>query len=225
MKSTLLLSIFFGLVSWGCDSKPTQPSEAAVPAEPPTKPAETRVEAPTADTQPKSATPPTKNLAPRAAEGVKPAELQFFPPSDWTVEAASNAMRKAQYKLPRAASDTSDAELVIFYSGKMGMGPVEANLNRWAGQFSQPDGAKSREKMQTSTRKGAAGNITDATLEGTYIAEKVMGSGERYSEANWKMLGAILESDHGPYYLKLVGPKATVDAHAAAFQEFVATAK
>ena len=52
-----------------------------------------------------------------------------------------------------------------------------------------------------------------------------MGSGQRYHESGGKLMGAILESDHGPYYLKLVGPKATVEAHAAAFRAFVSSAK
>jgi hypothetical protein len=35
------------------------------------------------------------------------------------------------------------------------------------------------------------------------------------------MLVAVIEADGGSYYAKLVGPKATVDAHRAKFTKFI----
>ncbi|MCC7013848.1 MAG: hypothetical protein IT454_14925 [Planctomycetes bacterium] len=221
MKHVLWFPLFAAVAACSPDA-PANDGRAAAPAEPQLEePA--RVEAPSTPTPASGAT--KKPQAPGVDAPSAAKELSFTAPEGWISEPPSNAMRKGQYRLPPSAGDTAAAELVIFYSGKMGMGPLEANLNRWALQFEQTDGSKSRDKMTNTTRRVDAGAVTETELEGTYVAEKVMGSGERYHESGWKLMGAILESDHGPYYLKLVGPKATVEAHAAAFRAFVSSAK
>jgi hypothetical protein len=171
--------------------------------------------------------PATKQPDAPAAEAppAKRGELAFTPAADWIVETPVGAMRKAQYKLPRAEGDAVDAELVVFFNGKLGNGPIEVNLKRWASQFEVEGGGVAREKLVSSTRRTDAASVTEASIEGTYVAEKTPGSGERYHEPGWKLMGAILESEAGPYYVRLVGPKATVDAHAAAFREFVSSAR
>ena len=58
------------------------------------------------------------------------AGLTFTAPDTWKKVATSSSMRVAQYALPRAAGDTQDAELVVYYFGGSG-GTVEANLARW----------------------------------------------------------------------------------------------
>jgi hypothetical protein len=63
--------------------------------------------------------------------------------------------------------------------------------------------------------------VHEVALEGTYVAETSPGSGVRVREPGWRLLAAIVESDHGPYYAKLVGPGATVEAHAAGFRAFL----
>jgi hypothetical protein len=41
------------------------------------------------------------------------------------------------------------------------------------------------------------------------------------NKPGFRMLAAIIESDHGAYYVKLVGPEKTVQEHAAAFRGFI----
>ncbi|MDP6039208.1 MAG: hypothetical protein QGG64_11715, partial [Candidatus Latescibacteria bacterium] len=48
-------------------------------------------------------------------------------PDGWVSEPPSNAMRKAQYRLP---GDGGDAELVVTHFGASGAGGVEANIAR-----------------------------------------------------------------------------------------------
>jgi hypothetical protein len=60
-------------------------------------------------------------------------------PSGWTSRAPSSTMRLAEYVLP-ATADAS-AEVVVFFFGPAQGGSVDANLARWRGQFSNPDGA------------------------------------------------------------------------------------
>lgn len=164
--------------------------------------------------------------APAAAAAAKPARppgapLVFEPASDWVVETPTSSMRKAQYKLPRAAGDPEDGECVVYFFGAMGGGGVEPNVERWCSQFAQPDGRDSKDRLVRSERKVGGMPVTEVQLHGTYVAETAPGSGERVNKPGFAMLGAIVESDHGAYYVKLVAPEATAHKHEAAFRDFI----
>jgi hypothetical protein len=205
------LSLCTGLAA--CSGK----EEAAEAAPPP--PAEAPAERETSVAAPSTEVPGT------AVERAPGAPLVFEPPSTWLVETPSSTQRKAQYKLPRVEGDAKDAECVVFFFGEMGGGGVEANLDRWCSQFEQPDGRDSKEVLVRSERKVAGMTVHEAELSGTYVAETSPGSGVRVNEPGWKMLAAIVESDHGAYYVKLTGPAATVDAHASEFRDFIGRVK
>jgi hypothetical protein len=148
-------------------------------------------------------------------------ELTFTLPEGWIAETPTVALRKVQARVPRAAGDDHDAELTVLWRGAVGMGPLDAQLTRWAQQLTQPDGGSSRERLLLSTRKVGTRTVTEAELAGTCVAEKQPGSPERWNEPDWKLLGAVIESEFGPYYLRLIGPRATVDAAAAGFRALI----
>src|SRR6187549_732359 len=76
--------------------------------------------------------------APAAAAAATPS-LAFVAQPGWVSETPATSSRKAQYRLPHASGDSEDAALVVYYFGGQG-GSVQANLERWAAQFEQPDG-------------------------------------------------------------------------------------
>lgn len=146
-----------------------------------------------------------------AADALRAARELVFPAQPgWERETPTSALRKAQFRLPRVAGDAEDASLVVFHFGAGGGGGHEANLARWAGQFEQPDGSDSRARLVSSTREVAGLDVLDVALDGTYVAETAPGSGTRVRKEGWRMLASIVASDHGAYYVKLVGPAATV---------------
>ncbi len=149
------------------------------------------------------------------------APLVFEPPADWAVEQPTSGTRKAQYKLPHAEGDTQDAECVVYFFGSMGGGGVEQNIDRWCSQFEQPDGRASKDLLVRSERRVAGMPVHEVELSGTYVAETSPGSGVRVNEPGFHLLAAILESDHGAYYVKLTGPGKTVKTHTTAFRDFV----
>lgn len=149
-----------------------------------------------------------------------PASLSFKAQPGWVVETPSSAMRKAQYSLPHGAESGEDASLVVYFFGGGG-GSREANLERWASQFEQPDGSPSADKLQSSTRTVAGHEVLDADLSGRYVAETAPGSGVHYDKPDWRMLATIVETPEGPYYFKLVGPAATVAHWKASYDAFV----
>ena len=203
---TLLL-----LLACACDSPPEPVKAPAAPA-------------PQAAPAPKAA--PAPQAAPAAAAPAAAAgDLQFTAPPGWVAETPSSKMRKAQYTLPRAEGDAADASLVLYYFGSGGGGGREANLERWAGQFEQPDGSDSSARMKSSDRTVNGLAVTDVDLSGTYVAETAPGSGERVREEGWRMLASIVETPAGPYYAKLVGPEKTVAHWKASYEAFVGSFK
>ena len=151
--------------------------------------------------------------------------LVFEPPPEWVVESPTSTMRKAQYRLPRAEGDPEDAECVVYFFGAMGGGGVDANIERWCSQFEQEGGRDSKDVLARSERKVNGLPVHEVQLSGTYVAETAPGSGVRVNKPGFRMLAAILESDHGAYYVKLVGPEATVQEHASAFRDFIGRVK
>lgn len=176
----------------------------------------------TADHPP--APPQAATARPEAGEA-KPARtpgapLRFTAQDGWIEEAPRSTTRKAQYRLPRANGDSADAELVVYFFSDGG-GSLEANLQRWASQFEQPDGSRSLDVMRRSQRSVAGMAVHEVDLAGTYVAETSPGSGQRLNEPGWRMLASIVESDHGPYYAKLVGPRDTVAHWEASYRRSI----
>ena len=130
-------------------------------------------------------------------------------------------MRKAQYALPGQAGE-ADASLVVFCFGPGQGGSVEANLERWYGQFKQPDGRTSSEVATSSEKMVDGMKVTLADVNGTY-APGAMGPFMPAADPQekYRMLAAIVDSPQGFYYFKLTGPGKTVAHWEKAFGQFV----
>jgi hypothetical protein len=152
------------------------------------------------------------------------AGLTFTPPDGWKPAGPSSSMRVAQFVLPRAAGDTQDAELVVYYFGGSG-GTVEANIERWLAQMQQPDGkpSGSAARRQTRSVNGLALALVD--VSGTYVAEMTPGSSKRHNSPNFRLRAAVVETPNGPYFVKLTGPAKTVAAWDKAYEQFLASVK
>lgn len=168
-------------------------------------------------TTPKPAPPP----APTPPAVASAPALILTPPAGWVVEVPTSKMRKAQYVLPHADGDSEDASLIVYYFGGQGGGTHEANLDRWAGQFEQPDGSSSAEAITSSERTIAGMSVFDATVSGTYVAETAPGSGERVNKPGWRMIASIVDTKEGPWYFKLVGPAATLAKWEPSYDTFL----
>ncbi len=143
-------------------------------------------------------------------------------PPGWVVESPSSSMRKAQYRLPQQGGDHEDASLVVFYFGAGQGGSIEANLERWFGQFKQPDGSASREKARVERKTVSGMEVTVADVSGTYASSAMgprMPAGD--PKPNHRMLAGIVETPRGSYFFKLTGPEQTVAHWKGSFDRFV----
>jgi hypothetical protein len=152
-------------------------------------------------------------LAPAAVKkNVKEPGITWKEPAGWTKVPQRSPMRLATYRVPRAGSDAEDAELALFHFGSNSGGGIDANMTRWAGQFSDVKPEEIRRSERT------ANHLTQHVMEiekGTFATGMPMGP--KKPKANSGMLAAIVETPTGLYFIKLTGPSGTVKAARADF--------
>lgn len=163
-------------------------------------------------TTPISTTPayPSGQASGRQALG----PLSAVAPKGWVAQQPSSSMRVAQYGLPGPAGE---ATLGIFFFGPGQGGSVEANIERWFGQFKQEDGQPAQGRRWT--RQVGDIEITGVDVSGTFSAG--MGMGDTTPQAGYRMLGAIAVHRSGTVFFKMTGPDQTIAQWAVSFDEFL----
>jgi hypothetical protein len=152
---------------------------------------------------------PSQSTAP-SMENVASADVIYRTPDGWISEPPSNSMRKAQYRIP-GAKGSEDAELGVFFFPGSG-GSVDANLDRWYGQFKQPDGSQTKDKVTSKKSVINSLAVTVVYVSGTYMKPRGGMMGGPVDEMkNYAMRSAIVETSNGPWFFKVVGPQITVD--------------
>lgn len=163
-----------------------------------------------------------------AADGkaIVAAGLRFAAPSGWTVENPSSKMRLAQLRIPSGKEGVEDGLVTVFHFGPGGGGGVQANLNRWAGQFKQEDGADPISRATIATAESEAGlELTTIELAGRYVTGPMSMETRSYDEPGWALVGGILEGEGGPWFFKGVGPAEVVEKNRDAFLEMLRAAR
>jgi hypothetical protein len=145
------------------------------------------------------------------------AGLSFNVPVEWTSRPPASAMRLAELVLPGPGGDTA----LVLYRFPGGAGGVDANIARWKGQFTAPEGKSIDELSTVVTQTRAPLTITRLDVRGTLTAETTPGAGDRQNADNSRLLAAIVEGVGDPFFLKAVGPAATLDLWDAAFVAMV----
>lgn len=161
----------------------------------------------------------TSIAPPLAGSGRGSAALDWTAPSDWIEEAPANAMRRAQYRVPGPGGD---AECVVYYFGPGQGGDAVANAERWAGQFSQPDGASSRDRLLSRRFEVGDVEVLQVEITGTYNSAMAMG-GPTESFPDYMLLGAIAEGADANWFFKFTGPESTVRPQRQAFEKMIRT--
>ena len=142
-------------------------------------------------------------------------DVQVAAPEGWEQVAPSSSMRVAEYALPVAGGEP--LRLAVF--ADIG-GGVEANVERWYGQFRQPDGSSTAARAlrtQVQTDGGLQATLVD--VSGTFSSGMGMGGGG--TSEGYRMLAAIVTSGTHVYYFKLVGPAAALATHEAGFEAMI----
>lgn len=144
--------------------------------------------------------------------------LKWTPPSNWENKGASG-MRAATYIAPPAKGDTEGAECAVF-DGGIG-GGVQANIDRWIGQFEQADGSSSASKAKQSKETINGMTVTMVDLTGVFAGGGMAMGQPSIKKPGYRLLGAIVEAPGGEVFFKMTGPAQTMAAAQADFQKML----
>ncbi len=174
-------------------------------------------------------TPPTTSGSQPATSGGRPAtggdskpaaatavtEFTWFaiePPKEWVPQAVRpNGVKKALYQLPPPSKELGAAEFSVTFFGREQGGGVEANLERWKGQFRKPEGMKDEEFAQVTKQTVDGMKITILEMRGDFFGNALPGVPDVPPQKDHAMFAATVETGGGTYYFKCVGPRATMD--------------
>jgi hypothetical protein len=143
-------------------------------------------------------------------------------PASWVAEKPTSKLRVAQFRVPRAKEDPQDAELVIFYFEGQG-GGVEDNVKRWKAMFFPPRGKTIDDVSTIEKMKAGDVPVTVLDVHGTYKYKKapIVPDNQAELRPNYRMLAAYFGSKNGPYFIRLVGPAATVEQNKKGFDAWL----
>jgi len=148
-------------------------------------------------------------------------DFLFTRPATWDWVIPSSAMRKVQLAVPDPDKGAGvKADVSFFYFGKDQGGTVQANIDRWAKQFSSPDGTPAR--ATTESRVIGSTPVTFVSAAGSFTAGMLDGS--ESAQSHFALRGAILENQTGNVFVKMTGPKSLVDAASPIFDSMIAEA-
>ena len=130
------------------------------------------------------------------------AGLHWTVPAGWKT-GGPKPMRAATYLV-------EDSECVVYFFGQGQGGSVQANLDRWKGQFAEPA------KAAIAKRVVHGLPVTTVDVSGSYA-----GMGGAAAKPGYRMLGAIIENPGGNIFLKFAGPAKTVAANQGKFEQLL----
>lgn len=140
--------------------------------------------------------------------------IQFQIPAGWEQVALSPAqqgMISASFKIPQAGDGV---KLTLSSVG----GGIDANLQRWKGQFQLPPG----ESPQQETLRVDDADAIWLDLRGTFDSGPAIDSGVA---SNMRMIGVAIPRSSRDFYLKLTGPREQLLKVEDEFRDFVQSAR
>ena len=145
----------------------------------------------------------------------KVSEQTFSKPAKWVEQKAASRMRAAQFGVPEKDGKPV-GECVFFYFGPGQGGGVQANVQRWLGQFAPEP--KPEQKVE-ETKIGGTPAVY-VFCEGTFMSGPPFG-GAKVAKPNYAMVAAVLGTKPGYIFVKMTGPKEAIDSSKVDFKKMI----
>ena len=146
------------------------------------------------------------------------AGVQWAAPAGWKAEAA-RPMRAATYAVAPASGDSDPAECGIYFFGPGQGGSVDANLERWRSQFTDPNGRTTPAKIDKGQVHGL--RVTRIDTSGSYSGMGGPMAAKAQTVPGYRLLGAIIEAPGGNIFVKFTGPMKTIAANQPKFEQLL----
>lgn len=139
--------------------------------------------------------------------------LNYTIPGSWQRVEPSSSMRVDEMLIDPISQTT----LAVFIFPKI-PGIVEANIERWKGQFQAETVTESVEQFNQAKLPVTIYQAEGVFLEAAEPMNPAAGVAER---EDYKMLTAIIELNDGAWFFKTVGPKQVIDNQKANFDQLI----
>jgi hypothetical protein len=117
---------------------------------------------------------------------------------------------------------TDQGRMTITLSG----GTIEANMQRWLGQFRLGRDADGEDAMQRESFEVGPLKVHQLDIAGTFFDMPKGPFGEKIERPDYRMLGAMIETPaSGTWYIKFYGPAELVEQQSEAFREMLSGLK
>lgn len=154
----------------------------------------------------------TSTMADDKAKAIEFGNYSMQVPKDWQQKQPSVRIIAYEFAAPAAEGDNTDGRLTVMGAG----GTIDANIERWYAQFTQPDGSNTADKAKVDKKAIAGQTVHTVDISGTYKDQRGPFA-PAVERANYRMLGAIVETKDGNVFFKFYGPDKTIAKHADAF--------
>src|ERR1700680_2868933 len=145
------------------------------------------------------------------------AGLKWTPPAGWKSSGATS-MRAATYPVAPVQGGQDGAECAVYFFGLGQGGTIQANIDRWEGQFKAPGGKPAPAKVAKVNIHGLPVTTIDVSGEYSGMAGP---AAPPVSVSDYRLLGAIIEGPGGNVFIKFTGPAKTMAANQAKFQRLL----
>jgi hypothetical protein len=136
-------------------------------------------------------------------------------PKGWGRKQARSSFIQAEFMLRRAEGDDADGRLTVSEAG----GSIEANIERWQGQFG---GATDNSHQEVIDVNGIKVTLVD--LSGDYL-DQPGPFAPAVKRSGYRMVAGIIPVNGQLHFVKAVGPHKTIQAHAEAIRAFIRSVK
>lgn len=136
-------------------------------------------------------------------------------PAGWPQMPPNSSFVVAEFALPRAEGDDEDGRLTISTAG----GTVEANIDRWKGQFAAQAQQATQEEIDVAGLK-----VTLVDLSGNFNDQRGPFA-PAVERTGYRMIAAIVPVEGQLHFIKATGPEKTIAAHADKIHEFIRTVR
>jgi hypothetical protein len=144
-------------------------------------------------------------------------KLQLKAPASWVRKKPQTMIVEYELAIPAVEPDTADGRMTVMAAG----GGVEANIDRWYSQFTQPDGGATRDRAKAKKIKVAGEDVHLVDVSGTFKDQRgpMTPAVER---PKYRMLAAIIATkSSGNYFIKFYGPERTVTENEKPFLSMI----
>ncbi len=149
-------------------------------------------------------------------------KLSLVVPADWKPVPPKSSIVEYEFMAPKSESKAEmQARVTVMQAG----GGVQANVDRWYGQFEQPDKSSTKDKAKVEKFEVAGSTVHFVDISGIY--KDSMGGGPfapkpSVLRTNYRKVGAIIQlKDSGDFYLTITGPNAVVEKQIASMKKML----